>query len=104
MTILGENLKKAREKSNLSQETVSKLLKEKYGLKINRVTISKWETSSQLPKIDNLQCLAEIYNITIDELSLNNKILKEQVIKNICDANLNTAQLQILNNIINSWI
>lgn len=41
-------------------------LAEKLGLTVTAVY--KWEQGSAMPVIDNMVCLADIYNCTIDEL------------------------------------
>lgn len=69
MTILSDNLKKARKANNLSQEKVAQLLQEKYNLKADRVMVSKWETGFQTPSIYYVKCLSEIYQVSMDELN-----------------------------------
>lgn len=59
---LGNNLKEARKKSGLSQETVA----EKLG--VSRQTISKWETNETLPDIYQSKKLSKLYNLSLDEL------------------------------------
>lgn len=75
---LGNNLKEARKKSGLSQETVA----EKLG--VSRQTISKWETNETLPDIYQSKKLSKLYNLTLDELIDFDADLQEieEIIKN----------------------
>ncbi len=59
---LGEILKEQREKLGLSQSMVAK--------KINtsHQNISRWESGKILPNIDFCIKLADLYNISLDEL------------------------------------
>lgn len=56
------NLKKLREKKNLSQEALSKKLK------ISRQSISKWEQDISYPSILYLIPITKILECTLDEL------------------------------------
>lgn len=75
---LGNNLKEARKKSGLSQETVA----EKLG--VSRQTISKWETNETLPDIYQSKKLSKLYNLSLDELIEFDTDLQEieKIIKN----------------------
>lgn len=68
---IGYNLKKAREKKNISQKEVARILN------ISRQSISKWENNRNLPDIDNLVRLSEIYEISIDELLKNDTLVDQ---------------------------
>ena len=61
---LGKNLKKARIKSGISQEDVSKLTN------LNRSSISYYESGVNIPNIFILIKLMRIYKINIDDLIL----------------------------------
>ncbi|MEL7623902.1 MAG: helix-turn-helix transcriptional regulator [Clostridiales bacterium] len=54
---LSENIKRAREKQNFSQEYVS----EKLG--VSRQAVSKWETGQTEPSTQNLLQLADLLKI-----------------------------------------
>lgn len=77
MSTLSQNLKTARKLNSYTQTEVSQLLKDKYGLSIDRVMISKWETGFQAPSVHNLKCIAEIYNTTMDALNSDNLSAKQ---------------------------
>lgn len=59
---LGESPAQARKKAGLTQEAVA----EKLG--VSRQTISKWETDEILPDIRQSKKLADLYQVTLDEL------------------------------------
>lgn len=60
--MLGEKLKIERERNNLSQGDVAKKLN------ISRQSISKWENNRNLPDLENLIRLGELYQTPIDIL------------------------------------
>ena len=59
---LGEKIKDLRKKANISQEELA----EKVG--VSRQAVTKWESDSGLPDIENLKSIASLFNISIDEL------------------------------------
>lgn len=59
---LGERLRQLRESNQLSQADLAGKMH------LTRQTISGWERGRSLPDILNIQRLAEIYGITVDEL------------------------------------
>lgn len=65
-----------RKKNGLSQEALA----EKLG--ISRQSISKWERAESSPDTDNLISLARLYNISLDELLLNDVKENENNSKN----------------------
>lgn len=60
--IIGEQLRDARQKHQLSQEQIAEMLG------VSRQTISNWETSRSYPDIERVMRLAEIYHLSLDEL------------------------------------
>lgn len=60
---LGENLQRLRKEKGLSQEDVAQ------ALFVSRQTISKWETDKAEPGVDNLKALADLYQVTLDQLT-----------------------------------
>ena len=76
---LGTNLINARKRSGLSQELVAEKLN------VSRQTTSNWELDETIPDIYQVNKLAKLYHLTIDELidfDLDQKEV-EEVIKNI---------------------
>jgi len=57
-----EKLKECREESGLSQNDIAEKLS------ISRQAVSKWERSINEPDIETIVRLADIYDITIDQL------------------------------------
>lgn len=62
MEYFGLKLQTLRKKSSLSQEDLAQLLG------VSRQAISRWERSEALPDLYNAKKIAEVFNITIDEL------------------------------------
>lgn len=60
--MLSENLWKLRKKKKLTQEQVA----EQIG--ISRQALAKWENGESIPDVMNCSRLAEIYNVTVDNL------------------------------------
>lgn len=69
MNVLGNRIKECREKANLTQTALASALNEQFGLNIDRVMISKWETGFQTPVMNTIACLAKFFNISIDHLN-----------------------------------
>lgn len=59
---LGERILKYRKKAGISQEELADRLS------VTRQSISLWETDQTLPTLDNLIALADIFDISMDEL------------------------------------
>lgn len=62
MTI-GEKIHELRKARKMSQERIAELLG------VSRQAVSKWETGQSNPNTENLICLAEIFNVTVEELT-----------------------------------
>ena len=60
--MISENIVKLRKKYNLSQEEVA----EKIG--VTRQTIAKWENGESVPDVIHSNALAELFDITLDNL------------------------------------
>jgi len=69
-----ENLKKLRKEKNISQEQLAEKLN------ISRQAISKWKSGKAYPDMDNLILLRDIFNVSLDELIVNEKADKEKSI------------------------
>lgn len=67
---LGEKIKNIRNQKELSQEKLAELLN------VSRQAVSKWETDLSKPDTQNLICLSEIFNVSIDELTEHQHISK----------------------------
>ena len=67
--MLGEKIKLLRKKNKWTQEQLSEKLNKEFGLKTDRVMISKWETGFQTPVVYTISCLAKIFGVSIDYLN-----------------------------------
>ncbi len=59
---LGENIYHYRTQKNMSQGDLAD------ALEVSRQSVSKWENNSAVPELDKLMRMAQIFEITIDEL------------------------------------
>ncbi len=64
----GEKIKNLRKKAGMTQYELSEKLNSEFGLKTDRVMISKWETGFQTPVAATLSCIAKLFNVTLDYL------------------------------------
>ena len=67
--MLGERIKALRKKNNWTQVELSENLNKTFGLKTDRVMISKWENGFQTPVIYTISCLAKLFDVSIDYLN-----------------------------------
>ena len=66
--MLGEKIKALRKEKGMTQTELSQRLNSEFGLKTDRVMVSKWETGFQTPIFSTLQCLAELFGVSTDSL------------------------------------
>lgn len=59
---LGDNIQFFRKKESLSQEELAEKCK------VSRQAVTKWEAGESIPSIEKLIILAEIYDVSLDEL------------------------------------
>lgn len=65
----GEKIRALRKKAGMTQTELSEKLNSEYGLKTDRVMISKWETGFQTPVVSTLSCIAKVFGVTLDYLN-----------------------------------
>ena len=65
-TGVGKRLRKLREGQELTINEVAERLSNNYFLDVDEKSIRRYEKGEFLPKIDNLICLAELYDTTLD--------------------------------------
>lgn len=88
---LSKKLKDAREISGYSQAEIAEKLH------ISRQAISRWENDKAYPDIDNLIILSNLYQISLDELLLDQKEKSPQNAQNnISSKNLSYEQFLIV--------
>lgn len=83
----GERLKKLRNESGQTQETVAQ------SLHVSRQTISNWENERSYPDIESLITLSEVYEISLDELLKEDTFMEKKIIK---DAKLKRRYQRII--------
>ncbi|MBX0315224.1 helix-turn-helix domain-containing protein [Planococcus glaciei] len=101
MPKLSENLKLLREKNKLTQQIVAQ------HLKITKAIYSKFETGGAEPNLKLLVKMADLYNVSLDELAgrqftPNGKVIDQLIIKREMTKEINTMVKQIANEFIQS--
>ncbi len=59
---IGENLRKFRKESRLSQQQVAEILK------IDQSNVSRWESDISRPDYENLIELAKLYQVSVSDI------------------------------------
>lgn len=85
---LGDRLKQARINKGFSQADVAEFLH------ISRQSISRWETGKTYPDIDNLVELSRYYEVSIDELLTETKILQQEINEKTEQMNKNMEEIE----------
>jgi len=67
--VLGEKIRDLRKQNKMTQQDLSNELNNRFGLKVDRVMISKWETGFQTPVVYTISCLAKIFGVSMDYLN-----------------------------------
>ncbi len=79
MHIVGENIKKSREKKGLSQENLAD------ALNVTRQTVSSWETGRTEPDLDTLHRIAQVLEVTVEELIYSHRLKEPTVIQQVIE-------------------
>ena len=101
MPKLSENLKLLREKNKLTQQIVSQ------HLKITKAVYAKFETGSAEPNLKLMVKMADLYNVSLDELAgrqftPNGKVIDQLIMKKEMAKEINTMVKQLANEFIQS--
>ena len=80
--MIEKNIKKYREQKNISQDELAEKLN------VTRQAVSNWERCKTQPDIDTLHKIADILEISIDELIYGNKRTNNVVHKHIHNTNV----------------
>lgn len=88
--MLGEKIINERKNHKLSQEELAEMVG------VTRQTISNWELNETSPDLKQAQKLADIFNISIDELIGRKNVLLEKVDKTESNSNLIIKLIKIL--------
>lgn len=65
----GEKIRALRKKAGMTQTELSEKLNRDFGLKTDRVMISKWETGFQTPVVSTLSCISKVFGVSLDYLN-----------------------------------
>ena len=90
INVLGEKIIKERKNHNLSQETLAEMVG------VTRQTISNWELNETSPDLKQAQKLADIFNITMDELIGKKNIILEKIDKTENNSRLIIKLIKVL--------
>lgn len=94
---LGEKIKFLRTRKGITQE----LLAEE--LNVSRSAIAKWETNSGVPEISNLKLISKIFDISVDELVDDTKIIDQTITKNKKELDCSEYAGNYYNIELNGW-
>jgi len=64
--IFGMRLKELREQKDLTMEMLAADMNRRYGLKLNKGTISRWESGATDPAISYVAKVADYFNVSVD--------------------------------------
>ena len=87
---LSKQIKKYRAEANLSQEELADKVF------VSRQTISNWELNETSPDLKQAEKLADIFNISMDELIGNKNILLEKIDKTESNSKLIIKLIKVL--------
>jgi transcriptional regulator with XRE-family HTH domain len=65
MKTVGSRIRALRNKANMTQEDLAKALTAK-GAKVNRVSVTRWESDKFQPSAYPIKCMAEIFGVSMD--------------------------------------
>ncbi|HCM88581.1 MULTISPECIES: helix-turn-helix domain-containing protein [Vagococcus] len=85
---LGRRLKQVRVEKGFSQAEVADFLN------ISRQSISRWETDKAYPDLDNLVELSKYYEVSIDELLTETKVLQHEINQKTEQMNKNIEEIE----------
>ena len=80
-SMVGKNIKKFREKNGLTQDSMAA------SLGVTRQAVSNWETEKTQPDIDTLQRIAQILEVSVEEIIYGSKreytVVNNKTVKNV---------------------
>lgn len=79
MHIVGENIRKKREEQKRSQEDLAQ------ALNVTRQTVSSWETGRTEPDLDTLHRIAQVLEVTVEELIYSHRLKEPTIIKQVVE-------------------
>lgn len=106
---VGTKIKSIRTNAKMSQEELAVNLNEKYGTKIVKSMISKWENNKEEPRMEFIRNIADFFSVSLDYLlglsdtiaikkNTANEIESNQALKQLFDiaVNLSSDDLKAL--------
>ena len=95
--MLGNNIKALRMKKGLSQQELAKLLY------VERSTVAKWEANINIPRLDSLERIAEVLEVTADSLieNINLEHTENKEMSNLNEKFINLKSLEETQEFIN---
>ena len=95
--MLGNNIKALRMKKGLSQQELAKLLY------VERSTVAKWEANINIPRLDSLERIAVILEVTVDSLieNINLEHTENKEMSNLNEIFMNLKSLEETQEFIN---
>lgn len=85
---LGKRLKQVRVEKGFSQAEVADFLN------ISRQSISRWKTDKAYPDLDNLVELSKYYEVSIDEILTETKVLQHEINQKTEQMNQNMEEIE----------
>ncbi|MGX7195905.1 helix-turn-helix domain-containing protein [Enterococcus olivae] len=79
MSTLGEKIKDTRKEAGLTQEELANKLM------VSRQAVTKWETETGLPDIENLKLIAQLLSVSVDYLLNDGETVEKSIIKEAID-------------------
>lgn len=73
---IGENLQRLRKKNEITQEVLAEKCK------VSRQAVAKWENNESVPTVEKLIYLADLYEVSLDELVGRSETLQYSLFKN----------------------
>ena len=67
-----DDIKTLRRQSNLTQEALAQQLH------VTRQTVSTWETGKNMPSLETLHALSQLFNISLEKLLFNEEIAMKE--------------------------
>lgn len=88
---IGEQIAKLRKERNMTQIQLAE------SLYVTEKAVSKWECGNGIPDLDNIEKLADLFNVSIDELLLGNEKAKRETVSDEHILQLRKSDFPLIN-------
>lgn len=68
MYSLGRKIRELRSKRGYTQDELAEKMNQQFGININKSMISKWESNTSEPTLENARYLVQLLHTSLDEL------------------------------------